>query len=92
MAQEAEEVEGVDWVFAAVSLVGVRPVLVRGFFGLLSSSVLSPEDPMMYRWTYTNSVSASVVPNLAGYALMSTGQQKEQKKNTTDFLSPAVTG
>lgn len=85
MAQEAEEVEGVDWVFAAVSLVGVRPVLVRGFFGLLSSSVLSPEDPMMYRWIYTNSVSASVVPNLAGYALMSTGQQKEQKKTQLTF-------
>lgn len=49
MAQRAGEAGGVDWVFAAVSLVEVRLVLARGFFGLLLGSVLTPEDPMMHR-------------------------------------------
>lgn len=49
MAQEVGEVGEVDWVFVAVSLVEVRLVLVRGFFGVLSNSVPSPEDPAKSR-------------------------------------------
>lgn len=49
MAQKVGEAGGVDWVYAAVSLVEDRLVPARGFVGLLLSSGLCPEGPIMYR-------------------------------------------